>query len=136
MIVWGVLVIGLLLGMMLFFGLVLAPTVFAKLPAETAGCLIRSLFPHYYAIGFGLAIVGGLLVAPRPAAGLLFLTAIAFVLARQMLMPKINAARDAGETARFERLHRLSVIVNGVQIVALMAAVFFLAATGVAHQAP
>ncbi len=136
MILWGVLVIGLLLGMMLFFGFVLAPTVFTKLPAEAAGRLIRSLFPHYYAIGFGLAVIAGLLVVPRPAAGLLFLTAIAFVLARQMLMPKINAARDAGETSRFDRLHRLSVIVNGVQLVALMAAVVFLAAGGEAHQIP
>ena len=49
-----------------------------------------------------------------------------FVYSRQGLMPKIIQARDAqlreetDSVLRFERLHRLSVIVNSVQMVTLV----------------
>jgi hypothetical protein len=37
-------------------------------------------------------------------------------------MPAINAARDAKQPQRFNRLHRLSVIINGAQWLLLGAA--------------
>jgi len=45
-----------------------------------------------------------------------------FVVSRFWLMPRINAARDAGAAAvqRFELLHRASVIINLAQMVALI----------------
>jgi hypothetical protein len=51
--------------------------------------------------------------------------AAAFVLARQALMPRINResdrarSGDPGAPHRFSRLHRLSVLVNAVQILAI-----------------
>jgi hypothetical protein len=47
---------------------------------------------------------------------------VGFWLARQVLMPRINGARDGGERRRFERLHRVSVAVNLVQWLLLAAA--------------
>ena len=53
--------------------------------------------------------------------------AILFAYARQILMPKIGKARDArlrgeeGAEQRFSRLHRQSVIINGIQLVVLLA---------------
>ena len=65
-------------------------------------------------------------------AALSALTLAGFVLARQVLMPRINRARD-GEVAgdpgaglRFQRLHRLSVVINGLQWLALLAALWIL----------
>ena len=49
-----------------------------------------------------------------------------FVFARQYLMPPINTARDAemaGDATagrRFQRLHLVSVIINGAQFVLLL----------------
>jgi len=58
------------------------------------------------------------------------MTLAGFVLARQVLMPMINRARDAevagdaGAGSRFQRLHRLSVAFNGVQWLAILAALW------------
>jgi hypothetical protein len=61
------------------------------------------------------------------AAALSLATALGFLLARQVLMPAINAARDAAmadpaAARRFDRLHRASVMLNGVQVLLLLAA--------------
>ncbi len=110
------------LGAMLFFAAVVAPLVFAHFPEDEAGAFIRRLFPRYYDV---LAIVSAL--AAVLALGTLegvILAAVAalFVLSRFWLMPRINAARDMGAAAvnRFESLHRASVVINLVQMVALL----------------
>jgi Domain of unknown function (DUF4149) len=116
-----------LFGGMLFFAFMMAPLIFLKLPAETAGGFIRQVFPVYYLTAAGLAALTAALAAlGRPVEGaVMALVALGFLLARQILMPRINAARDAqlgGDgtaAARFTRLHRASVILNAVQIVAV-----------------
>jgi len=53
--------------------------------------------------------------------------AVLFAYARQILMPKINAARDAQMNRendagkRFNRLHVQSVVINGFQLMVLLA---------------
>jgi hypothetical protein len=114
----------LLTGGMVFFAGIFAPLVFVKLPMETAGGFIRQVFPVYYLAGGTAAAAGGLLALPdRPWDGLALLAvATGFAVARQGLMPRINAERDrelGGEAAagrRFARLHRLSVALNGLQL--------------------
>ncbi len=109
-------------GAMLFFAAVVAPLVFAHFPENEAGAFIRRLFPRYYDV---LAIVSA--IAAVLALGTLeglFLAAVAalFIVSRFWLMPRINAARDAGAAAtqRFAQLHRASVIINLAQMVALI----------------
>lgn len=121
-------VLGALIGSMLFFAAIVAPTVFRALPAEHAGPFLRRLFPRYYAWGFSLAALASLLAAlagATPAAiVVLALIALGFGFARQVLVPRINRARDAelaGDAAagrRFARLHRLSVLLNLAQLLA------------------
>lgn len=116
----------LLVGGMVFFAAVVAPLVFAKLPATTAGGFIRAVFPVYYLAMLGLSGLAGLCaLAARPVdAGVLLGVAAGFAFARQVLMPRINALRDRqarGESEagpRFARLHRLSVWINAVQLLA------------------
>ena len=131
---WGSLAIGITLGAMLFFSACVAPLVFMRLEAAIAGRFIRALFPWYYGFGLAGSALGALLcagVAPM-AAALSLASALGFLLARQVLMPAINAARDAAmadpaAARRFDRLHRASVLLNLVQVIVLLAA--FAAAT-------
>ena len=123
-------------GGMTFFSAVMAPLVFTKLPFETAGAFIREVFPWYYLtmgattlVALLMLLPGSVESVPWPAA-LCALTLIGFVLARQVLMPMINRARDAevagdaGAGSRFQRLHRLSVAINGAQWLAILAALW------------
>ncbi len=124
------------LGGMLFFAGGVAPQVFRALPAAEGGRFLRRLFPVYYLV-FGavtavaalVALLGGLL-----REGLLLgLVAVGFAVARQGLMPRINALRDrvtGGDAAAqdgFNALHRTSVWLNGFQVVGLFAILMLLA---------
>ena len=116
------------LGAMLFFAIGVAPTVFQALPAEQAGLFLRKLFPRYYLSLIVGSTAGGLLwLGTQPlASGVCLLIALSTLWIRQWLVPRINALRDrelsgdvsAGE--EFARLHRLSVVINMVQLLALL----------------
>ena len=127
--------LGALLGSMLFFAAVVAPTVFRALPGDAAGPFLRRLFPRYYLWGLALAVLCSLLAifarVPVPGATC-GLVALLFVYARQWLVPQINRARDrqlAGDDAAgklFRRLHLQSVLINLLQILLLAAAMAWL----------
>ena len=116
------------LGAMLFFAVGVAPTVFQALPIEQAGLFLRKLFPRYYlALIVGSGVAGGLWISSAPlAASICWLVALSTLWVRQRLVPRINALRDAelaGDVAagaRFATLHRVSVIINMVQLLALV----------------
>ncbi|MGB5735526.1 MAG: DUF4149 domain-containing protein [Thiohalocapsa sp.] len=125
-------------GGMTFFSAVMAPLVFTKLPFETAGAFIREVFPWYY-LAMGLTtLLAVLLLLPGVGAGVGWPAALSafalagFVMARQVLMPRINQARDAelaGDAdagKRFKRLHGISVWINGAQWLAVFAALWML----------
>jgi hypothetical protein len=116
------------LGAMLFFAVGVAPTVFQALPIEEAGLFLRKLFPRYYlALIVGSGVAGGLWISSAPmAAAVCWLIALSTFWIRQSLVPRINQLRDAelaGDAAagaRFATLHRVSVIINMVQLLALV----------------
>lgn len=131
----GIVLVALLVGSMLFFSFVMAPLLFIKLDIEVAGKFVRVVFPWYYLLIIALATVGSLvLVAIAPLnAGLLALVAASTLYCRQSLMPRINEYRDrskAGETGTnktFDKLHRRSEILNGLQLLAVVAVLLHLA---------
>ena len=116
------------LGAMLFFAVGVAPTVFQALPIEEAGLFLRKLFPRYYlALIVGSGVAGGFWISSAPLAGAICLLISGSTLwIRQSLVPRINQLRDAelaGDAAagaRFATLHRVSVIINMVQLLALV----------------
>ena len=117
------------LGAMLFFAVGVAPTVFQALPIEEAGLFLRKLFPRYYlALIVGSGVAGGLWITSAPTAtAVCWLIALSTLWIRQSLVPRINQLRDAelagddAAGARFATLHRMSVIINMVQLLALVA---------------
>jgi hypothetical protein len=125
-------------GGMTFFSAVMAPLVFTKLPFETAAGFIREVFPWYYLTMGGTTLIALVTLLPGiggkhfwPAALCAF-AFVGFVVARQVLMPMINRARDAelaGDNhagRRFKRLHGLSVMINGAQWLTILAALWVL----------
>ena len=131
----GIVLVALLAGSMLFFSFVMAPLIFIKLDIDVAGKFVRAVFPWYYLLIIVLAATGAVvLVAFAPLnAGLLALVAASTVYCRQSLMPSINEYRDrskAGEevtTQIFDKLHRRSEILNGLQLLAVVAVLLHLA---------
>jgi hypothetical protein len=116
-------VIALLLAAALFGGMLLfsagfAPVLFAQLPEDRVRPLLRGTFPYYYLTVIGLAGVATLAAAVVSAQGAIVLASIAVttVYARQVLMPRINAATDAGDTRAFGIRHGASVVLQLIQI--------------------
>lgn len=109
-----------LVGGMLFFGAVTAPLVFMKLPPDMAGGFIRAAFPRYYAFVTASSVIAGLGLLLRGAAGsaiALFVVAAVTLWLWFWLIPHLNALREAGNMVGFGRGHRLSVWVNGAELV-------------------
>ncbi len=122
----ALLLVSTLFGGMMLYSFGFAPMVFRAMPAEEAGRFIRAVFPWYYLFVIAIASLGGavLLLWNWRAAALMLAIALVAVYARQVLMPRINAARDerlqgsAQAKSRFGRLHGVSVALNFVQLIA------------------
>lgn len=108
----------LLFGGMVLYAFGFAAFLFTALPADVAGPTIRRAFPHFYLFVIGSAALAAAFLWPqdRLAATLMALVALSTVPTRQMLMPAINAATDAGNRRRFAVLHGMSVVVTLVHI--------------------
>ncbi|WP_435016465.1 DUF4149 domain-containing protein [Tundrisphaera sp. TA3] len=115
-----------------FFSFAVAPVIFAVLGAEQGGRFVRALFPRYYAWG----VVNGAVALPALVgvafcvpglrgpmvglqAGLILAGTLTMMYCGNTLTGRINAARDRGPegAARFDRLHRRSVRLNGMVLV-------------------
>lgn len=131
----GFIASALAVGGMVFFSAVVAPAAFSKLDKEHATKFIRGIFPWYYLyviITAGVGALTMLTVVPWASAGLAVAAAGAFI-SRQGLMPRINGTRDQakdGDTeaqARFDKLHKLSVQINGFGLAGAVAAIVLIA---------
>ena len=103
-------------GIMLFFTVAVAPTIFVVLPQEWASAYVRSFFPKYYlflglSTAIAAALAGALLVQ-----GSLVAVALVFFLSRFWLTPQVNRARDNHQERLFKQLHTLSVTLNVLQL--------------------
>lgn len=106
-----------MVGIMLFFTVVVAPTVFKVLPVEWSSAYVRSFFPKYYA---SLGIITIVCVFIETAALdkiLLAICASLFAFTLFYLTDKINQAKDSGQTRKFHVLHGSSVVINLIQLI-------------------
>jgi hypothetical protein len=122
---------------MVFFALVVAPIVFSRLALPEAGKVVSGIFPRYYLMGYAVGALALLLalyfvfyqqigrgwwgLVSLLLAGALGLTLYAGIVVR----PQVDAIRtvveqpvpDPAGKARFDRLHQLSVRLNGAVMV-------------------
>jgi hypothetical protein len=115
----------LLLCAALFGGMVLysagfAGFLFRVLPPDTAVASLRRAFPVFYLLVIGTSVAAAVLVfASDIVSGvILSIIAVTTIPTRQLLMPAINSASDAGNKRRFGLLHGLSVLITLAHIVA------------------
>lgn len=120
------------LGGMFFFTAIIAPVVFKVLPIADAGKLVAGLFPRYYILGYIAGTVGVVLAiyfaVERPPRLWWSLSALALavalgltIYAGAIVRPQVDTIRsvveeqnpDPARRAEFDRLHRLSVMLNG-----------------------
>lgn len=135
------------LGGMVFFSALFAPLVFKVLPLTEAGKLQAALFPRYYLLGYicgAIAVVLAIFLCatcvPRiwwAIAVLLLIVALGLtVYAGAVVRPQVDLIRgvteeanpDPARRAEFDRLHRLSVMLNGGVMLLDLAALFASAA--------
>jgi hypothetical protein len=120
------------LGGMIFFTAIIAPVVFKLLPIADAGKLVAALFPRYYILGYVAGAISVALaiyfVVEHPARLWWSLSALALatalgltIYAGMIVRPQVDAVRtvvedqnpDPARRAEFDRLHHLSVMLNG-----------------------
>ncbi len=105
-----------MVGIMLFFTVVVAPTVFKVLPVEWSSKYVRNFFPKYYT-SLGIVTLVSIFIEQNSGSRLyLIACAILFAFTLFFLTGKINAAKDEGKTKKFHVLHGLSVVINITQL--------------------
>jgi hypothetical protein len=129
------------LGGMVFFSLLTAPVIFRVLTREDAGKMVGAIFPRYYLLGYVAGAIGLVLAIYFTVVRIerlwWGLSALALALALGLTIyagavvrPRIDSIHivaeepnpDAAQKSEFDRLHRLSVALNGsVMVLNLLA---------------
>jgi Domain of unknown function (DUF4149) len=109
-----------MVGVMLFFTVVVAPTVFKALPVEWSSKYVRNFFPKYYATLGLVTLICVFIEADSLNKLLLAICAVLFVFTLAYLTRKINQAKDSGQTRLFHLLHGASVVINLFQLIVFL----------------
>jgi len=114
-----ILITAAILSFMIFFPVVVATSVFKVLDEKQSSKFLRIFFPKYYLFGLVLSLTG-LIIAifdkNNMSIIIFLLIIIGFLFSRQFLMPIINKAKDNNNEKKFNILHRVSVLINFIQI--------------------
>ena len=108
------------LSFMIFFPLVVATSVFKVLDEKQSSKFLRIFFPKYYLYGFVLSLVGVILsiyFENKLSILVYSFILVGFIFSRQILTPMVNKAKDLNDEKKFNKLHKLSVFINFLQII-------------------
>ncbi|TAG28143.1 MAG: DUF4149 domain-containing protein [Burkholderiales bacterium] len=112
-------------GIMVFFTVAVAPTIFTTLPPEWSAAYVRKFFPKYFfflGVTTSLTIVGA---SGTMAQAALLGCALVFFFSCFWLTPRINRARDDKQSTAFKALHWTSVGLNLAQLLIFIALLYF-----------
>ena len=118
-----------LIGSMIFFVVIVSPSVFTTLSTNASSKFLRIIFPRMFLFGFIIAIFS--LVLSYISGNmfnsiLLIVIAISFIINRNYLTPKINSFRDReleGDqiaSSNFKYMHLISVLLFILNFVILL----------------
>ena len=120
--------IAVLLGIMLFFSFIVAPSTFRFLNEEYAKKFIRGIFPLYYLVNLGISVIALLMISYLGNFNfkfyLILSVCILFFISNFLLMPLINKFKDNGKEKYFKISHFISVLINFMQIIFLTIVLF------------
>ena len=108
------------LSFMIFFPLVVATSVFKVLDEKQSSKFLRIFFPKYYLYGFVLSFAGVILsiyFENKLSILIYSFIMVGFIFSRQILTPMVNKAKDSNDEKKFNKLHKLSVFINFLQII-------------------
>ena len=135
------------IGGIVFFSFVTAPSIFHSLPPEFAGKAVGSIFPKYYPLGYvsgvvacACLIISGFRTGNWSPAKLLLIVIMVFLTVTNSLIthPKARALKEEMQTTQsqtervhlkevFDRIHRWSVINNGIVLILGLILIFLTA---------
>jgi Domain of unknown function (DUF4149) len=104
------------IGIITFFTVVVAPTVFRVLPEQWAAKYVRAFFPKYYVWLGASSLVAAVLSIATSTQILLAGTAALFFFSCWGLTPLINRSNDEGRLKTFKWLHGSSIALNIMQL--------------------
>lgn len=107
-------------GIMLFFSVAVAPTIFMVLPAEWSAAYVRKFFPKYFLFLGITSTIAAALHSLQWVQVSLAVCAVVFYFSVFWLTPRINLARDNKQLKTFNRLHYTSVGLNLLQLAAFI----------------
>ena len=112
---------GLIVGVIIFQSLIIAPTVFKVLEVDKAGIFLRKVFPRFFILIMVCSALMLILVALSgssdktrfilPAANLVF-SGVSY-----LVIPATNLARDDGEERKFKILHSMTVVLTLLMLI-------------------
>ena len=112
---------GLIVGVIIFQSLIIAPTVFRVLDLEDAGAFLRKVFPRFFTLIMACSLLMLVLVVLSdssdksrfmlPVANLVF-SGISY-----LMIPATNRAKDDGEEKKFKALHSLTVALTLLMLI-------------------
>ena len=103
-------------GIMVFFSVAVAPTIFTVLPPQWSAAYVRKFFPKYF-LFLGITTATATALATRGLAQTgLAACAVIFFFSCFWLTPRINQARDDKRGQAFKTLHYSSVGLNLLQL--------------------
>ena len=108
------------LSFMIFFPLVVATSVFKVLDEKQSSKFLRIFFPKYYLYGFVLSLAGVIIsiyFENKLSISIYSFIMVGFIFSRQILTPMVNKAKDSNDEKKFNKLHKLSVFINFLQII-------------------
>ncbi|MAZ46405.1 MAG: hypothetical protein CMM98_02370 [Rickettsiales bacterium] len=114
-----------ILGGLVFFSALVAPSVFKNLDEKNARLFLRGIFPkiYLYAGILSFVISLNLLFINSFLSFIFFMITLGYFYSRQYLMIRINQAADQKNKKEFSKLHRFSVLIFVTQIL-LMIVIF------------
>jgi hypothetical protein len=115
-----ILITAAILSFMIFFPAVVATSIFKVLDEKASSKFLRIFFPKYYLFGFILSCLGlltSILKQDKISLFFFIFISLSFIFSKQILMPMINKAKDESKEIKFNKLHKLSVFINLLQII-------------------
>ena len=121
-----------LIGSMIFFMVVVSPSVFATLSTNASSKFLRTIFPRMFLFGFIITVLSLILSYISSNilnSVLLIIVALSFIINRNYLTPKINEFRDRemeGDekaSTNFKYMHLLSVLLFILNFIILVSVV-------------
>ena len=113
-----------ILGFMVFFSFVVAPSTFKLLNEKNSRIFIRGIFPLYYLLNLTISLIVVFLISYLGDFSLDFylmlLICSLFLVSNFILMPLINKFKDSGKEKKFKISHFISVAINFVQMIFLV----------------